>query len=330
MALRDSLCGIVCCLAVFVAARDVSAVVLLHDQFFEDGILAGKTPMPGPGAAWNPGSATGVNAVTVVNGEAVLIQTDAGVNGEDIANVFADQSATATTYARFDFRLPAAENATVATDPDVTGEGVFFVTLRGTSASTSQRARVGVLGPAGSGDFRLAINADNSNIGAGGIWPSDLAFDTTYRAVISFDASLAESKLWIDPVDETSASVSHTGASTSIGTIINRIILRQADDYAGKQFVDNVVVATTFAEALNGGVTGNGDFNGDGFVDAADYVVWRKNDGSQDGYNEWLANFGSVAGSGSVAVAGVPEPASALLLMVSVGLLSGMRRVVRT
>jgi hypothetical protein len=37
-----------------------------------------------------------------------------------------------------------------------------------------------------------------------------------------------------------------------------------------------------------------GDFNDDGFVDAADYVTWRKNDSqNQDGYNEWRANFGA-------------------------------------
>ena len=35
-----------------------------------------------------------------------------------------------------------------------------------------------------------------------------------------------------------------------------------------------------------------GDFNNDGTVDAADYVVWRKNDGTQTGYDGWRANFG--------------------------------------
>jgi hypothetical protein len=35
-----------------------------------------------------------------------------------------------------------------------------------------------------------------------------------------------------------------------------------------------------------------GDYNGDGTVDAADYVVWRKIDGTQGGYNAWRTNFG--------------------------------------
>jgi hypothetical protein len=57
-----------------------------------------------------------------------------------------------------------------------------------------------------------------------------------------------------------------------------------------------------------------GDFNHDGTVDGADYVVWRKSGihGAQ-GYDEWRANFGhSTPGFGSAAGSGidgqVPEP----------------------
>lgn len=36
-----------------------------------------------------------------------------------------------------------------------------------------------------------------------------------------------------------------------------------------------------------------GDYNGDGVVNAADYVVWRDTDGSQQGYDWWFAAFGT-------------------------------------
>jgi hypothetical protein len=64
-----------------------------------------------------------------------------------------------------------------------------------------------------------------------------------------------------------------------------------------------------------------GDFNADGKVDAADYVTWRKNNGTNnalpnDGglgtpitsahYELWKENFGDMAGSGGGAA--VPEP----------------------
>jgi hypothetical protein len=43
-----------------------------------------------------------------------------------------------------------------------------------------------------------------------------------------------------------------------------------------------------------------GDFNNNGTVDAADYVVWRKTDGMQDGYNLWRMNFGRTSGASAM------------------------------
>ena len=59
-----------------------------------------------------------------------------------------------------------------------------------------------------------------------------------------------------------------------------------------------------------------GDFNSDGFVDAADYVIWRNDNGSQQAYQEWRANFGAgTAGQSSAsAAAGVPECTTICLL----------------
>ncbi|MCI0333041.1 MAG: autotransporter-associated beta strand repeat-containing protein, partial [Planctomycetes bacterium] len=68
-----------------------------------------------------------------------------------------------------------------------------------------------------------------------------------------------------------------------------------------------------------------GDYNGDGKVDAADYVVWRKGVGiasTPENYNIWRANFGESIGSGagangsagaSPSHAAAPEPSSSLL-----------------
>jgi hypothetical protein len=101
------------------------------------------------------------------------------------------------------------------------------------------------------------------------------------------------------------------------------------DGDGGNMLVDNILVEV-FRDA--GSVTANtnpnptlseglpGDFNGDGKVDAADYVEWRKNDGTQAGYDEWRANFGNPLGSGggSLSSGAVPEPAT---VVVMVGLL---------
>jgi hypothetical protein len=67
-----------------------------------------------------------------------------------------------------------------------------------------------------------------------------------------------------------------------------------------------------------------GDFNGNGAVDAADYVLWRnggplENDptpGVQAAdYEFWRQRFGLQAGSGSVVLSAVPEPGSLALVI---------------
>jgi hypothetical protein len=70
-----------------------------------------------------------------------------------------------------------------------------------------------------------------------------------------------------------------------------------------------------------------GDYNGDGTVDAADYVVWRKNDSAnQAGYDTWRMNFGRSLGNGANTPASVPEPASWISGLTVLGGLLNLRR----
>jgi hypothetical protein len=73
----------------------------------------------------------------------------------------------------------------------------------------------------------------------------------------------------------------------------------------------------------------DGDFNHDGFVDAADYVAWRKTDGTAVGYNSWRAHFGEiVGGDSSIATnAVVPEPAAFFLILPAILFHPTLRRV---
>jgi len=85
--------------------------------------------------------------------------------------------------------------------------------------------------------------------------------------------------------------------------------------------IDEIRVGTTWADVTSPATTLPGDFNFDGTVDAADYVVWRKNAGLSTEYDEWKAHFGEMGGveEGTGSIAGgratVPEP-SALALIV--------------
>ncbi|MFO0788163.1 MAG: hypothetical protein U0805_01820 [Pirellulales bacterium] len=72
-----------------------------------------------------------------------------------------------------------------------------------------------------------------------------------------------------------------------------------------------------------------GDYNNNGVVDAADYVLWRNGGPLQNevdtpgtvnaaDYTAWRARFGNTTGSGSLTGAAVPEPANVALLFATV------------
>ncbi|MEX2308227.1 MAG: PEP-CTERM sorting domain-containing protein [Pirellulales bacterium] len=100
----------------------------------------------------------------------------------------------------------------------------------------------------------------------------------------------------------------------------------------------NQSIVLSFVNLASIGVTLLGDYNNDGVVDAADYIVWRKNEGTmnmlpndpfggtigQNQYDAWRGNFGETfpgSGAGSGLGANVPEP-TALALLVSGGMLA--------
>jgi fibronectin-binding autotransporter adhesin len=96
--------------------------------------------------------------------------------------------------------------------------------------------------------------------------------------------------------------------------------------------VDNAA-NTSIDLSVTGGVGGvAGDYNGNGVVDMADYVLWRnggplQNEGSTVGtvdasdYDFWRAHFGNTSGSGSGLGSGsaVPEPTSLALVVLCLG-----------
>ncbi len=66
-------------------------------------------------------------------------------------------------------------------------------------------------------------------------------------------------------------------------------------------------------------VTLNGDFNNDGSVDAADYVVWKnKVPPNQSHYEQWRANFGAKLSSSAPVATSLPELPARLLLVIGV------------
>lgn len=137
------------------------------------------------------------------------------------------------------------------------------------------------------------------------------------------------------------STIAANTAAIPLGTIYNtatnshdlQFIYTSSDNVSHLGFVEYVAASLP-------------DFNGNGKVDAADYVIWRNNNGLTGGatlsqgdangdgnvnatdYSLWRASFGLTAGSGAAALggAGVPEPSSGVLILV---LLSGASAVGR-
>jgi hypothetical protein len=92
----------------------------------------------------------------------------------------------------------------------------------------------------------------------------------------------------------------------------------------------NGTTYTFDSQRTNASLTG--DYNGDGKVDAQDYVLWRKSPGTfggdPAGYNAWRGNFGAGGpGAGSsLSGASVPEPSSIALVAFGLIAAAGCRR----
>jgi hypothetical protein len=87
-----------------------------------------------------------------------------------------------------------------------------------------------------------------------------------------------------------------------------------------------------------------GDYNNDGTVDTADFVVWRKNEGTantlpndplggtigQAQYDQWQSHFGQIAGSGAAGSlppqSAAPEPDALSVILAALAICSLSRR----
>jgi hypothetical protein len=93
----------------------------------------------------------------------------------------------------------------------------------------------------------------------------------------------------------------------------------QPSDEGGAVFIDSAALFESLALP--------GDYNGDGMVNAADYVVWRDGgapDSTQVGYDLWAVNYGATTSDSTESSSAVPEPVS--MAMLGLGGLAAMQR----
>lgn len=220
-------------------ASTASAQIYASDNFSYTGALTSN--------GWSAHSGAG-NKVINANGSYATLDFSSG-SGEDVNLPFTSGALGASddVYASFTLNVPSGNPV----NPD--GNGSYCAHFK--DSGFGFRGRFGLLSPAGSGDFTVAINTSSANLGAGGVWATDLSFDTNYTIIISYDAATGDSNLWVDPTSVSSTSVTANGAA---GTLIETVCLRQSNDHTGFIYISELVAGDTFGDVLpvpSGGAT---------------------------------------------------------------------------
>jgi hypothetical protein len=161
----------------------------------------------------------------------------------------------------------------------------------------------------------IAVTYDNS---AAAGWPANNGSGSIFMANLTSNPA-------------TPASWTRSGNTNSFGPqqVSAEVIDHPGGDVGSPGFAPGVVA------------TLNGDYNGNGVVDGADYVLWRHamqtggalardttpESVSTADYQLWRANFGQTGGAGgALDGASVPEPAGRVMGVIAIVLLFGARR----
>jgi hypothetical protein len=285
-------------------ASSAHAIIIAEDDFSIVGALVGSTP--DIGAVWASHSGAGSKPIQVTGGEAIVVQSASA--GEDVnidwSGTFRPLEAGDTIYAAYDLTITGQGSPVQAT---------YFSHFK--DAGTFFNSRLGIAPSTVGGDYQLFISGDGA-IDADGeaFWPTGLSFGRTYRVLHSYDFDTGSKSLWVDPINQFSPSV--TASDSNFSDPMVQFALRQNTGGNTTQAIDHLRIATDFDEAHDRPF--RGDFNEDFKVDAADYVVWRKNGANplpNDGgaatanarFDLWRANFGNMAPGPNSETAGTPS-----------------------
>lgn len=204
--------------------------LLVQDGFDVDGGLVGTTPSVG--GVWQ--SLSGTAGTLLVSGGKLQIQDD---NSEDAKSDFVG-SAWGDVYVGFTLNLSAADLPSVGGD--------YFASFRD---GAGYDGRIFSYRPEGTGAGKFRLGLANADASASVSWAEDLVAGMDYRVVAKFTQNGNSDfiALWVGPTQETSLSISTAG--TALSTSLSGFAFRQTSA-TGDISIDDLVVATTFAEAI--------------------------------------------------------------------------------
>lgn len=232
-------------------------VVLLENFNYADGRLSdtGSNPIvPGvSGGLWINHS--GTRALNAVGSAALIEQPDTAGGGEDVNRLF---SATFDPAADNTTKLYAAFTVNFSALPANTGTstaGSYFAHFK-SSAANEFYGRIGANAEgAAPGTFRLSVANETWNTAASIEYPLDLVLGVSYDVMVRLDLATDKTTLWVNPVDESSTSVTAEDTVSYASGTIGAYALRQGTSGStsdagapGTLTLDNLRAGTSFAE----------------------------------------------------------------------------------
>jgi hypothetical protein len=225
----------------FAATPSMSAPLVFDSFTYPNGDLV-------PNGGWANYSGTTVD-IQVSSGRAVV--TPANANDDHI--LFPVQPLTGKTYACFDVTV-----AQFAGQP----KPVYFAELKDAGAANLV-SRVYVL-PVAAGGWTFGISHSSTSATAGVTpWAVPLSSGVDYHLVINYDPNTKTSSLWVNPINESSTSVSNTNAAIA-ALAVQGFGLRQSTTastlpasppYSGTAdvtvSVNNLGIANNFSDACD-------------------------------------------------------------------------------
>ncbi len=219
---------VACCVVVTTS----NAALLLYEPFnYADGPLVTVS-----GGAWATHSGTS-GQIGVISGRADLRVPDT----EDVNALVLGQpypaASGAVLYASFTVNFSGLPSAV----------GQFFAHFKNSTASNFRARIFALTSGAGVGQFRIGIA--NTATSATATNAANLNLNTDYRVYVRYGVSNVTTTLWVDPVNESSPSVTATDGSGA--QPITSFALRQ-DTGIGSIALDDLRVGTSFADVYAG------------------------------------------------------------------------------
>ncbi|MGC3958752.1 MAG: hypothetical protein QM813_12675 [Verrucomicrobiota bacterium] len=220
------------------AVSSKAASVLSDDFNYPDGAIVGASGSPWGYVSGTAGSMLATNSSLEVNGG-----RSEDINATLSGGPYLSGGPVAALYSKFTVRFIALPS----------GAGTYFAHFTGPNITTDFRARilacttnVTTLGNAAAGNFYLGIANNSGTVGLSVPFPTELTTNVTYTVVTKYVLSTGLSTLWIDPVDESSPSVTAT-LSPSTANIVY-YAFRQGAAAQGAVRVDSLRVGTAFSD----------------------------------------------------------------------------------